>query len=76
MGIKKDIIEQDAKGQYAKSIGDRRATGVASAKPTVITGSEDGTAHKMPPDAKGRVPESPDHHDPAERNEDTLRRSR
>lgn len=58
MGIKKDTIEQDAKGQYAKSLGDRRATGVASAKPTVITGSEDGTAHKIPPDAKG--PESKD----------------
>lgn len=59
MGIKKDIIEQDAKGQYAKSLGDRRATGVASAKPTVITGSEDGTAHNIPPatkDSHSKVP--------------------
>ncbi|MBB3302961.1 hypothetical protein FHT72_006386 [Rhizobium sp. BK077] len=27
-------VEKDAKGQYAKSIADRKATGVVSAKPT------------------------------------------
>jgi hypothetical protein len=42
-------VRQDAKGQFAESQGDRKASGVASAKPTVITGSEDATAHKEPP---------------------------
>lgn len=45
-------VEKDAKGQFAKSIGDRKATGVASAKPTLITGSEDATEHKTPPGKK------------------------
>lgn len=44
--------QDDAKGQYAPSQGDRRATGVHSAKPTVITGSEDATAHSDPPKKK------------------------
>ncbi|WP_075292864.1 hypothetical protein [Pararhizobium arenae] len=48
----KDRIEKDAKGQFAKSQADRRATGVASAKPTVITGSEDATAHSKAPGKK------------------------
>ncbi|MGF9692389.1 MULTISPECIES: hypothetical protein [unclassified Rhizobium] len=42
-------VHGDAKGQFAKSEGDREASGVHSAKPTVITGSEDATAHKVPP---------------------------
>ncbi|WP_377296785.1 hypothetical protein [Rhizobium sp. SGZ-381] len=42
-------IRQDAKGQFGKNQGDRKASGVDSAKPTVITGSEDATAHKEPP---------------------------
>jgi hypothetical protein len=42
-------VRGDAKGQFAKSQGDRKASGVDSAKPTVITGSEDATAHKEPP---------------------------
>lgn len=49
MSNQKETVEKDARGQFAASIGDRKASGVASAKPTVITGSEDGTAHKMPP---------------------------
>lgn len=44
--------EDDAKGQYAPSQADRNATGVASAKPTVITGSEDATVHRDPPNKK------------------------
>ena len=44
--------EQDAKGQFAKSQADRKSTGVASAKPTVITGSEDVTGHRTPPGHK------------------------
>jgi hypothetical protein len=44
--------EDDAKGQYAPSQGDRKASGVHSAKPTVVTGSEDATVHRAPPGMK------------------------
>ncbi len=44
---------EDAKGQFAKSRADGKSTGVASAKPTVVTGSEDVTGHRTPPGAKG-----------------------
>ena len=44
-------IRKDAKGQFADSQADRSASGVASAKPTVITGSEDATAHRKPPES-------------------------
>jgi hypothetical protein len=44
--------EDDAKGQFVPSQADRKATGVDSAKPTVITGSEDATVHKTPPGKK------------------------
>jgi len=46
-------VREDAKGQYAKSAADRNSTGVASAKPTVVTGSEDVTGHRTPPGTKG-----------------------
>jgi len=42
----------DAAGQFAPSQADRSADGVASAKPTVVTGSEDATAHRDPPGKK------------------------
>jgi len=42
-------IEDDAKGQFANVKAGGKSSGVASAKPTVITGSEDATAHKVPP---------------------------
>jgi hypothetical protein len=42
-------IRRDAEGQFAKAEAGRKNSGVASAKPTVITGSEDATAHKVPP---------------------------
>ncbi|SFB62399.1 hypothetical protein SAMN03159496_06010 [Rhizobium sp. NFR07] len=45
-------FEDEAKGQYAPLQADRKATGVASAKPTVITGSEDATVHRDPPGKK------------------------
>jgi hypothetical protein len=48
-------IKEDAKGQYAKSRADGKSTGVASAKPTVVTGSEDITGHRTPPGAQGPV---------------------
>ena len=46
-------VKEDAKGQFAGSQADPRSTGVASAKPTVVTGSEDATAHRTPPGQKG-----------------------
>lgn len=45
--------EADAKGQFAKSQADRKSSGVHSAKPTVVTGSEDATAHSHPPNKEG-----------------------
>lgn len=44
-----ETIRKDAEGQFAKENAGGKSTGVASAKPTVITGSEDATAHKAPP---------------------------
>ncbi|WJH38474.1 hypothetical protein N7E02_07600 (plasmid) [Aliirhizobium terrae] len=41
--------QDDAKGQYAPSQADRHATGVHSAKPMVVTGSEDATINRSPP---------------------------
>lgn len=46
-------IRKDAEGQFAPNQGDRKASGVASAKPTVITGTEDATAAKNPGQKKG-----------------------
>lgn len=45
--------KEDAKGQFAQSQADRESTGVASAKPTVVTGSEDMSDHRRPPGQKG-----------------------
>jgi hypothetical protein len=60
--------EDDAKGQYAPSQADRKATGVHSAKPTVITGSEDATVHRDPPGKKSEK-DFDLNYDPAEPNE-------
>jgi hypothetical protein len=62
----------DARGQYARSQADPRSTGVASAKPTAITGSEDATAHKTPP-GKNPVKEWEVGYDPSEMNEGSFR---
>jgi hypothetical protein len=40
---------RETSGHFAPSQADRKASGVASAKPTVITGSEDATVHRDPP---------------------------
>lgn len=45
-------IHDDAKGQFAKGLEHSDNNGVASAKPTVITGSDDATLHKTPPGKK------------------------
>lgn len=63
-------IKDDAKGQYAPSQADRNASGVASAKPTVVTGSEDATVHRAPPGQK-RVKDFDLNFDPAKsKNQD------
>ena len=47
-----EAIHNDAKGQYAKGLTRSDNNGVTSAKPRVITGSDDATAHKAPPGQK------------------------
>jgi hypothetical protein len=42
-------IRKDPEGQYRKHLKSSQNNGVASAKPRVITGSDDATAHKAPP---------------------------
>lgn len=60
--------KDDARGQFAPSQADRKATGVASAKPTVVTGSEDATAHKYPPGTKKPSKEWDVNYDPVDRS--------
>lgn len=64
--------KDDAKGQYAPSQADSKASGVASAKPTVITGSEDATVHRDPPGKKPKKDFDPNY-DPADMNEGEFR---
>ncbi len=44
--------EDDAKGQFAPPQAVRKASGVHSATPTVIAGSEDATVNRDPPGEK------------------------
>lgn len=60
-------IHKDAEGQYAKSKADRKSSGVASAKPTVITGSDDATKHRTPPGKKAPKKDGDVNFDVAER---------
>ena len=62
-------VEKDARGQFAKSQGDRKASGVHSAKPTVVTGSEDATVHKRPPGSKKPEKDWDINYDPSEMND-------
>jgi hypothetical protein len=39
-------VESDAKGQFAKSRGNRKSDGVASAVPRAMTGKDDATLDK------------------------------
>jgi hypothetical protein len=41
-------VHGDAEGQYAKGLERSENNGVASAKPRVITGSDDATLNKTP----------------------------
>lgn len=45
----KDRIQKDAKGQFAPVQSGGKNDGVMSAKPRVVTGSDDATVHKRPP---------------------------
>ncbi len=42
-------IHKDSEGQFARGKKRSSNNGVASAKPRVITGSDDATTHKSPP---------------------------
>ena len=46
---RKEIIETDAVPQFAVSQAGRSNDGIVSAKPRVITGSDDATIHRTPP---------------------------
>ncbi|WP_018900478.1 hypothetical protein [Rhizobium sp. 2MFCol3.1] len=61
-----------AKGQFAKSVADRKSSGVHSAKPTMITGSEDAREHKTPP-GKKPVKDWDINYDPADETEGQMR---
>lgn len=67
-----DNPEDDAKGQYALSQADRKASGVLSAKPTVITGSEDATVHRDPPGKKAGK-DWDVNYDPSDSNEGSFK---
>lgn len=65
-------VEKDAEGQYQKGLASSDNNGVASAKPRVITGSDDATVNKTPP---GKKPQKDWdlNYDPAEMNEGDFR---
>lgn len=48
----KERIHKDAKGQFAPAQSGGENDGVISAKPRVITGTDDATVHKSPPGAE------------------------
>lgn len=66
-------IHDDAKGQYAKGLTHSDNNGVASAKPRVITGSDDATANKAPPGKKPSGKEWDVNYDERESNEGDFR---
>ena len=56
-----DAIHKDAEGQYVQTKHGSTNNGVSSAKPQVITGSQDSTVHKGPStmdDTKTSLPKS------------------
>lgn len=70
--VSKSEIEKDAGGQYRKLIKSSDNNGVASAKPRVITGSDDATMNKVPP---GKEPQKDwdVNYDPADMNTGKFR---
>jgi hypothetical protein len=47
-----NTVHEDAKGQYAGGLKHSDNNGMASAKPRVITGSDDATLNRTPPGQK------------------------
>ncbi|KXG87811.1 hypothetical protein [Agrobacterium bohemicum] len=66
-------IHDDAKGQYTKGLKHSDNNGVDSAKPRVITGSDDATMHKTPPGKKPIKKEWDVNYDERETNEGDFR---
>ncbi len=66
-------IHKDAEGQYARGLKQSDNSGVASAKPTVITGSEDATVNKNPPASKSPKKDWDLNYDARETNEGDFR---
>lgn len=52
LGKQASQIEKDARGQFVGTQHGGDSDGVVSAKPTVITGSQDATVNKWKPDKK------------------------
>lgn len=61
----KEQERKEARGAFAPSQADRTNDGVVSAKPRVITGSDDATAHKWPPGKKNPPKDWDINYDPA-----------
>jgi len=68
----KSKTARDAKGAFAPSQAMRESDGVESAKPTVVTGSEDATVNKAPPGGK-KIKDWDINYDPANMNEGETR---
>lgn len=66
-------IHKDAEGQFARGLERSDNNGVDSAKPRVITGSDDATAHKYPPGKKPPKKEWDLNYDERETNEGDFR---
>jgi len=66
-------IHEDAKGQFARGLRRSDNNGVDSAKPRVITGSDDATAHRNPPGQKPIKKEWDVNYDERETNEGEFR---
>ena len=71
-GAKPEAVEDDAAGQFRKGMKASDNNGVASAKPRVITGSDDATVNKAPPGEKAEK-DWDINYDPAEMNEGDFR---
>ena len=61
-------IRKDAEPQFVGTQHGGDSDGVASAKPTVITGSEDATVNKWPPGKKNPPKDWDVNYDPADRS--------
>lgn len=68
-----DKIHRDAQPQFAPGKKTSDNNGVASAKPTVITKSDDATANKLPPGTKKPEKDWDLNYDERETNEGEFR---